>query len=220
MEFYILDICCGTHFVSRALRYHYPHARVISFDIDPGCGNTFIDSNHEFRLGDVRAIDPEALKLEVGRPLFVWASPPCTQYSIARSYAKSPRNLTGADSIVKACMDIIECLRPERWAMENPYTGLLKGREVVASWAHYLKKTSYCKFGFNYKKDTCIWTNVEVELPTCSRLTPCDASRASGGRNHPEAAQKGFSGTRETLGQISTNRLHRVPAGLVKLLAA
>jgi len=103
--------------------------------------------------------------------------------------------------------------------MENPYTGLLKGREVVAKWERYLKKTSYCKFGFNYKKDTCIWTNVEVELPTCSRLTPCDASRASGGRKHPETAQKGFSETRETLGQNSTHGLHRVPAGLIALLA-
>ncbi len=204
--------------MSQALRYHYPHAKIISYDIDPRCATKFIDSNHEFRLVDVRDIDPKALKHEVGSPLFIWASPPCTQYSIARSYAKSPRDLTGADSIVKACMHIIECLQPERWAMENPYTGLLKGREVVAPWAHYLKKTSYCKFGFNYKKDTCIWTNVEVELPTCSRLTPCNASSASGGRKHPETAQKGFSGTRDTLGQNSTHRLHRVPAGLIALL--
>jgi hypothetical protein len=30
-------------------------------------------------------------------------------------------------------MHIIECLQPVRWAMKNPYTGLLlKGREVVA----------------------------------------------------------------------------------------
>jgi len=125
---YIVDLCCGTMSVSKSLRHYYPNARILSFDIDPGC-RRIIDDNHEFRLGDVRSIDVEALEREVGCPLFVWASPPCTQYSIARSYAKTPRDLVGADSVVHACMRIIDCLQPERWAMENPYTGLLKGRE-------------------------------------------------------------------------------------------
>ena len=134
MEYYILDICCGAHTIPRALRHHYPHALIISFDIEPMCATNIIDSNHEFRLDDVRDIDPEARRLEVDNPLFVWALPPYTQYSIARSYGNSPRDLTGADSIVKACINIIECLQPERWAMENPYIGLLKVREVVAKW--------------------------------------------------------------------------------------
>lgn len=216
---YVLDLCCGTHSVSKALREHYPDARIISYDIDPWCA-LLIDDNHEFRLADVRDIDVQALCLEVGQPLFVWASPPCTQYSIARSKAKKPRDLIGADSIVQACMNIIDCLRPDRFAMENPFTGMLKGRAVVAPWQHYLKRTTYCKFGFNYKKETCIWTNATVNLPACSRLTPCECSRASGGRNHPEAAQKGYSGTRSTPGQNTTHVLHRVPAGLVALLTS
>ena len=203
--------------VSKALRLHHPSARIISFDVDSKCGLNIIDSNHEFRLSDVRNIDPAELKREVGNCAFIWASPPCTQYSIARSYAKTPRDLVGADSIVRACMNIIECLQPVRWAMENPFTGLLKGREVVAPWEKYLKKTSYCMFGFPYKKETAIWTNVRVNLPACSRLIPCDASRASGGRSHPSHAQKGVSGG-YTPGQNTTSNLHRVPAGLVALL--
>ena len=217
MNGYVIDLCCGTHSVSRALRDRFPDARIISYDIDPWCA-THLIPNHEFRLSDVRDLDTEELKREFGRPLFVWASPPCTQYSIARSYAKTPRDLEGADSIVRACMRIIECLQPVRWAMENPFTGMLKSRDVVAPWERYLKKTSYCMYGFQYKKETAIWTNAQVELPVCSRLTPCDASRASGGRNHPEHAQKGFSGTRATPGQNTTNRLHRVPVELVALL--
>ncbi len=101
--------------------------------------------------------------------------------------------------------------------MENPFTGMLKGQEVVAPWERYLKKTSYCMFGFPYKKETAIWINTQVNLPACSRLTPCGASRASGGRSHPEHAQKGISGG-FTPGQNFTHNLHRVPAGLVALL--
>ena len=153
----------------------------------------------------------------MGNCAFIKASPPCTQYSTARSYAKTPRDLEGADFIIRACMSIIECIQPVWWAMQNPYTGLLKGQEVVAPWEHYMKKTSYCMFGFPYKKETAIWTNAKVNLPACSSLTPCDASRTWGGRNHPEHTQKGVSGG-YTPGQNTTNNLQCVHAGLVALL--
>ncbi len=104
----VIDLRYDTHSVSRALRDKFPNSRIISYDLDPWCATNLIP-NHEFRLSDVRDIDPEALKLEVGRPLFIWASPPCTctQSSIARLYASAPCDLEGADSIVWACMDII-----------------------------------------------------------------------------------------------------------------
>jgi hypothetical protein len=220
MNYCVLDLCCGTISVSKALRLHHPSTRIISFDVDPKCGLNIIDSNNEFLLAfsDVRNIDQAELKREVEVCSFIWASPPCTQYSIARSYAKNPRDLEGADTIiVRACMKIIECLRPDRWAMENPYTRLLKGREVVAPWERYLKRATSCMFGFPYKKETAIWANAHVNLPAGPRLTPCDASRASGGRNYTEHDQKGVSGG-YTPGQNTTNNLHRVPAGLVALL--
>jgi trans-aconitate methyltransferase len=87
---YVIDMCCGTHSVSRALRDKFPNARIISYDIDPWCATNLIP-NHEFRLSGVRDIDPEALKLEVGRPLFVWASPPCTQYIVSLDHTRRPR---------------------------------------------------------------------------------------------------------------------------------
>ena len=54
-------------------------------------------------------------------------------------------------------MNIIECLQPVRWTMEDPCTGLIKGQEVVAPWESYLKRTTYCMFGFPYKKETTIY---------------------------------------------------------------
>ncbi len=152
--------------------------------------------------------------------MFVWASPTYTQYSIARSKAKKPMGLIGADIIAQACMNITDCMRTDRFEMENHFTSMLMGRDVVASWQHYLKRTTYCKIEFNYKKETCIWTNATINLPACSRLTPCECSRASGGRNYPEAAQQVYSGSRSTLGQNTTHVLHRVPAGFVALLTS
>ncbi|MDA8583357.1 hypothetical protein N9L68_03970 [bacterium] len=55
----------------------------------------------------------------------VWASPECTQCSIARSKAKTPRDLEYADSLVQKALEIIEYFNPRAWSLENPASGLL-----------------------------------------------------------------------------------------------
>ena len=222
----VIDLCAGTHSVSRELRNVYPEATIISYDVDPACESSKIDLNHEFRLQDVRSIDPEALREEVGSPAFVWASPPCTQYSRARSKAKLARDLEGADSIVFACMRIIETLAPARWAMENPGTGLLKDRPVVQRWSDYRHNTTYCMYGFDYMKPTCIWTNVDVDLPRCCADSRCPGFIYKNGRSsgfHAASAQKGpsrvLAGEAWSDGMQHTHVLHRVPSLLIRKLA-
>ena len=56
----------------------------------------------------------------------VWASPPCTHYSVARTCASTPRDIEGSNALVKRTLDIINYLKPKAWFMENPKTGLLK----------------------------------------------------------------------------------------------
>ena len=59
---------------------------------------------------------------------FIWASPPCTEYSIAKT--TGTRNLELADSIVQRTMEIIDYFKPPLgYIIENPQTGLLKGRD-------------------------------------------------------------------------------------------
>ena len=43
---------------------------------------------------------------------FIWASPPCTEYSIARTRAKAPRNLAAADELVRRALEIVEYFNP------------------------------------------------------------------------------------------------------------
>ena len=42
----------------------------------------------------------------------VWASPPCIQYSKARTTAKTPRDLEGADKLVSKALEIIDYFLP------------------------------------------------------------------------------------------------------------
>ena len=57
----------------------------------------------------------------------IWASPPCAQYSRARTTAREPRNLEQADELVRCAAHIVDALQPTFWYVENPQTGLFEG---------------------------------------------------------------------------------------------
>jgi hypothetical protein len=117
----------------------------------------------------------------------IWASPPCTHYSIARTNARTPRDLEGSDRLVQRVLDCIEYFKPTTWFFENPQTGYLKGRRVVEGLRY--KDVSSCVFGFPYRKPTRIWTNSDWEpAAMCTRACPCEISRETG--RHPMTAQR------------------------------
>ncbi len=60
----------------------------------------------------------------------IWASPLCTQYSRARTTAKTPRDLEGSDELVQKVLDLAEYFDVS-FFMENPHSGFLKSRDVV-----------------------------------------------------------------------------------------
>lgn len=99
----------------------------------------------------------------------IWASPPCTEYSIVlNGHPNRPRNLVLADSIVQRTIEIINYFNPERWFMENPQTGLLKNREFMLGLPYV--DVDYCRYSnWGYKKRTRIWTNVEYEGKMCDK---------------------------------------------------
>ena len=122
----------------------------------------------------------------------VWASPPCTQYSPARTTAKTARDLEGADRLVKRAIFLIEYFCPKYFFIENPWRGMLRHREVVASLPSP-KKVSYCMYGSpGYQKNTAIWTNADINFNICQGK--CGQMV---GRRHKGTAQKGPDKGRE-----------------------
>jgi hypothetical protein len=91
------------------------------------------------------------------------ANPPCTMFSIARTVAKTPRNLEQGMLLVKECLRIVwECQYRtplnqrtgilKFWVVENPATGLLKyflGRPTYQYSPH--------EFGDDFTKRTALW---------------------------------------------------------------
>ena len=112
-----LELFSGTGSISKVLRER--GWSTVTLDADPKAQPDI--------LCDVREWD--FTEFDRNHFDFIWASPVCTHYSIARTTAKTPRDLEWADSLVQAALNIIEYFNPpKRWVLENPQTGLLKSR--------------------------------------------------------------------------------------------
>ena len=153
----------------------------------------------------------------------IHASPPCEQYSIARTTAKTPRNLELADSLVRRSLEIINYFAPKAWIIENPATSMMSRREVMAHMVPFRHVVTYCKYGTKYRKATAIWTNLEnwAPRPACSKASPCEY-RVDG--RHPTSAQrgpgkKGGVRTASIEDTCSLDQLHAIPEALCDELA-
>ena len=184
---------------------------VQSLDMDPKCNATW--------TSDIMTwTDWE--KIEPGTYDFIWASPPCTEYSRARTTAKRPRNFELADSIVARTLNIIGYLQPKGWLMENPASGELPKREVVERLPY--KDVCYCKYsdGVNhrYRKHTRLWGFLPQFLPRemCTRKNPCKLMVDG---KHPASAQR-FSGKDQPHYSHSLNQLYSMPEELTNDIAA
>ena len=203
----LLELFAGTGSIGKAFRLE-------------GWEVTGLDIN----LGHVIQCDIMEWKYrEMPRDSFdaIWASPPCTQYSIARTTGP-PRDLEGADALVQKTLDIIAFFDVKVFMIENPQTGMMKGRPVMAGMTPYLRTVSYCKYGMDYRKHTAIWSNLYehwVHQPPCCKATPCDYIVDG---NHLKTAQRGSCKAKGVLRKndsYGVEALYRVPHSLCVELA-
>jgi hypothetical protein len=119
----------------------------------------------------------------------VWASVDCSNYSQLRQLFDSDPDLAHADMLVRVTMDIISYFKPRVWYIENPVGGActLDKRNIIPS--ECLTRTSYCKLGYDYQKNTGIWSNDKnLDLPPpCSKKSPCNHKLNSGLPYHARA---------------------------------
>ena len=133
---------------------------------------------------------------------FVWASPPCTEYSIAKT--TGVRKIDEANKVVLRTLEIIEYFKPKHWVLENPQTGYLK-KQVFMLGLGFVD-VDYCKYGFDYRKRTRLWNNVRNFVPRalcCREFGYCEGF-ANG--KHKRQAQKDFCKVAE---------LYRIPESVV-----
>lgn len=107
MKFSMIDLCSGLCGASKAMKQR--GWKVVTIDIDKKFKPDIV--------ADVRDIDNIIEKIEFV-PDLLWASPPCEEFT--REFL--PWAKTGQEpdlSILKACIEIKNALKPKSWIFEN-----------------------------------------------------------------------------------------------------
>jgi len=125
------------------------------------------------------------------QPDIIWASPPCTSFSVAsigRNWTKvgddylpkNPKAELGL-VIVQKTLEIINHFKPTYFFIENP-RGMLRKMPIMAG----IKRqgVTYCQYGDTRMKPTDIWTNSNkwIPRPMCSNGSSCHISAPRGSR--------------------------------------
>lgn len=97
-------------------------------------------------------------------PNIIWASPPCTHFSVSSigthwNKDNTPKTERARKSLelVEHTVDLMESYPNALWFMENPRGKL---RKVITERPGMIRhQVSYCRYGFDRMKPTDIWTN-------------------------------------------------------------
>lgn len=125
------------------------------------------------------------------KPDIIWASPPCTTFSVAsishhwtggkKAYVpKTDKAVLGIE-MVESTLDLIDQLKPKYWFIENP-RGVLRNLPTMQE-LHRVTVT-YCQYGDTRMKPTDIWTNLTewIPKPMCKNGDPCHESAPRGSK--------------------------------------
>mgnify|MGYP002637568020 FL=1 len=178
----VFDFFAGTGSSTKAFR-DAGHT-VISFELDPKFEAT--------ENVDIMGLTPEYLLTTYGQPDFVWASPPCTAFSVASighhwtggsgAYIPKTEAATFNQKLVWQTRNLIEKLQPTKgYLIENPRGMLRKLPPVQGLDRHTI---SYCQYGDTRQKPTDLWGQVQgwTPKPICKRGSPCHEAAPRGSR--------------------------------------
>ena len=153
-----------------------------------------IDNDDRFDVtlqADVYFLTAAGLIRRFGQPDFVWASPPCTAFSVAsighhwtggvNAYEPKTYEASFNQDLVWHTRYLIERLKPRYgYVIENPRGMLRKLPPVQGLKRHTV---TYCQYGDNRMKPTDLWTNLDwVPRAMCKNGDPCHESAPRGAK--------------------------------------
>jgi hypothetical protein len=181
--------------------------KLVIYDFFAGTGSStqaFVDAGHTvltFELDkqfevtenvDILTLTAEELIAKYGKPDFVWASPPCTAFSVASmghhwtggagAYIPKTDAAVFNQTLVQHARELVEELQPKYgYLIENP-RGMLRKLPVVEGL--HRRTVTYCTYGDTRMKPTDLWGVVpgwEAREP-CKNGDPCHEAAPRGSR--------------------------------------
>lgn len=186
----------GGHFLESGFR-GILEVRLRILDLFAGTGSAtkaFVDRGHEvvrveldgsFDADEFDVLDmtPEYIRQKYGQIDFIWASPPCTAFSVSSIHNYWKRTDEGivpdnpktveALALVEYTINLIKGIAPTYgWMLENP-RGMLRKQTLMQKIRR--KTITYCQYGENHMKPTDIWGEHRwwTPRPMCNPSDTC-----------------------------------------------
>ena len=187
MKLKVLELFSGFECISNAFRAKEHECFTIDWD------ERFPSSMH----CDISTLKIEDLPEEWRHPDIVFLGTDCVSYSVAAISKHRKKNKeTGecepisekakfADAMNIHCKELIKQLNPKIQIWENP-VGALR----TMSFMQDLKRntTTYCQYGFSYRKATDFFSNIDLKLaPPCKNGDTCHEKAPRGSRSGLQA---------------------------------
>lgn len=178
----VFDFFAGTGSSTKA--FEDAGDTVISFEYD----KQFEATEHV----DVFHLDSKTLLEKYGQPDFIWASPPCTAFSVASighhwgggkgAYVPKTEAAEMSQRLVAHTRRLIENLNPRLgFIIENP-RGVLRKLPILDGLER--KTITYCQYGDDRMKPTDLWGGVPgwAPRPVCKNGDDCHTAAPRGSR--------------------------------------
>tara|TARA_R110000796_G_C14457688_1_gene424142 strand:+ start:315 stop:953 length:639 start_codon:yes stop_codon:yes gene_type:complete len=171
-----------------------------TFTVDNGLDLKTVD--HYVKIDLVKDI----LELEADeipfKPDIIWASPPCTTFSVAscghhwhppdNQGIRIPKTVEAARGlrILETTIWLINELEPKYYFIENPRGLMRKMLEVEELPRHTV---TYCQYGDKRMKPTDIWTNLDwTPREMCKNGQPCHVAAPRGSRTGTQGLKNNY----------------------------
>lgn len=135
------------------------------------------------------------------KPNVVWASPPCTGFSVAAighhwtggagAYIPKTETARLGIQLLRETLRIIDEIKPAVWFIENPRGLMRKMPDLQGMQRHTV---TYCQYGDTRMKPTDIWTNSKTwqPRPMCKNGAPCHEAAPRGSRTGTQGLKNNY----------------------------
>lgn len=184
----VLELFAGSRSIGKA-------AEKFGYDVYSSDINDFENINYMVDILNFDVIKVPFL------PDIIWASPPCTGFSVAAlgyhwtggkgAYIPATDTAKLGIEIAKKTIEIIKYFNPKYFFIENP-RGVLRKMDFMQEFKRHT--ITYCQYGDDRMKPTDIWTNSNDWIPKkpCKNGDSCHIAAPRGSRTGTQGRKNAY----------------------------